>query len=462
MNESKNPAGAGRTRREVATAGLAAMIVPRHVLGGPGYQAPSDTLRIAGVGVGGMGRRYIQACESERIEVLCDVDHGFAAPVFRKYPGARVYRDFRQMFDKEEKNIDAVIVATPDHMHALVVLRALRMRKHVYCAKPVTHTVAEARMVVSAAREAGVATQMSVQTCASDEACGTAELLLSGAIGPVREVHVWTDHPLYPAGQVRPANPPPVTPNLDWDLWIGAAPSRPYSPVYHPWLWRCWWDFGSGTVGDMLCHAMHVFYEALRLGAPSTIHASRTTMHGGLFRMLPDDSEILPPRIQTPESESYSSVIAWDFAARGSLPPLRMHWYDGGMRPFRPIELNPRTPWPGSGILFVGDKGKMLTQYSGGRPLLLPERAFKDFQPPSKTLPRTSGHYREWVQGCKTGKPTTCNFDFGGRMTEVTQLGAIAARTARLLEYDAEHMRITNDAEANTLLSFPYRDGWSL
>ena len=192
------------------------------------------------------------------------------------------------------------------------------------------------------------------------------------------------------------------------------------------------------------------------------IHASRTTMHGGLFRMLPDDSEILPPRIHTPESESYSSVIAWDFPARGNLPPLRMHWYDGGMRPFRPVELNPRTRWPSSGILFVGDKGKMLTPYYGGRALLLPESAFKDFQPPPKTLPRTIGHYREWVQACKTRQPTTCNFDFAGRMTEVTQLGAIAARTARLLEYDAQRMRITNDAEANALLSFPYRDGWSI
>jgi predicted dehydrogenase len=458
----RKPSGTALTRREVAAAGMAAMVVPRRVLGGSGYQAPSDTLNIAGVGVGGMGRRYIQGCESERIVALCDVDHSFAAPVFRKYPGARVYRDFRQMFDKEESNIDAVIVATPDHMHAFVVLRALRLGKHVYCAKPLTHTIEEARIVASAAREAKVATQMSVQSCATDGACNVAEILLGGAIGPVREVHIWTDHPIYPAGQIRPKDAPPVPRDLDWDLWIGAAPYRPYHPAYHPWIWRCWWDFGSGTVGDMVCHAMHVFHGPLQLGAPSTVHASRTTMHGGYFQMLPDGKEILPPRIRTPESESYSSVITWDFPARGSLPPLRMHWYDGGMQPHRPLELDLRTPMPTSGVLYIGELGKLLTQFSGGRPVLLPERRFRDFQSPPKTLPRTVGHYKEWVQACKTGKATNCSFEFGSRMTEIAQLGTLAARTARLLQWDAERMQITNDAEANALVSPPYRAGWSL
>lgn len=464
MNSKRiqNPSSAAPTRREAAAAGMAAMIVPRYVLGGPGYQAPSDTLRIAGVGVGGMGRRYIQACETEHIVVLCDVDHSFAAPVFKRYPKARIYQDFRRMFDKEAKNIDAVIVATPDHMHALITLSALRAGKHVYSAKPLTHTIAEARRVAAAAREARVATQMSVQTCASDAACNIAEILTSGVIGYVSEVHIWTDHPIYPAAQVRPNDTPPVPRGLDWELWIGGAPYRPYHPAYHPWIWRCWWDFGTGTVGDMACHALHVFYDALKLGAPSMISASRTTMHGGYFKMLPDGNEILPPRIRTPETESYSSIITWDFPARAGMPPLRMHWYDGGMRPHRPLELDSHVPMPASGLLFEGDKGKLMTQYSGGKPLLLPEGAFRDFQPPPKTLPRTIGHYKEWIQACKTGKPASCNFDFGSRMTEIALLGTLTARTEKVLEWDAERMRITNDVEANALVSPPYRAGWSL
>jgi predicted dehydrogenase len=245
----------GLTRRAFIP-GAAALIVPRHVLGGPGYQAPSDTLNIAGVGVAGMGRRYLQNCESERIVALCDVDHIFAAKVFRRYPKAKVYRDFREMLDKE-KSIDAVVVATPDHNHAMVQMAALRMHKHVYSAKPLTHNLYEARTVVNAAREAKVATQMSVQSMAGEEAQSTAEILLSGVIGPVTEVHIWCDHPLYPAGQQRPATSPAMPEGMDWDRWIGPAPYRAFNPLYHPWLWRSWWDFGTGTIGDMTCHALH-------------------------------------------------------------------------------------------------------------------------------------------------------------------------------------------------------------
>jgi predicted dehydrogenase len=450
------------SRRNLAAAGLGALIVPRHVLGGADYQAPSDTLRIAGVGVGGMGRRYLQGCAGERIVALCDVDHSFAAPVFRKYPEARVYRDFRLMFDREEKNIDAVIVATPDHNHAVVTMRALKAGKHVYCAKPLTHSIYEARRIGAQAREARVATQMSVQSCASDETLSTSELLLAGVIGPVHEVHVWCDHPLYPAGLTRPTDTPAEPYNLDWDLWIGTAPYRPYHPAYHPWIWRSWWDFGSGTVSDMLCHAMHVYFNPLELGAPSKVYASRTTMRGGYFKMHADGKEDLPPLIETPETESYSSVVSWEFPARGNHPPLAMHWYDGGIRPHRPMELDSKTPMPREGLLFVGEKGKMLTGYSGGKVRLLPEKNFRDFQSPPKTLTRTIGHYKEWVEACKGGRPANCNFDFGSRMTEVAQLGTIAARAARLLEWDPDRMTVTNDTEANGWVNPPYRKGWSL
>ena len=451
----------GPARRAILGS-VAAMIVPRHVLGGQGHQAPSDTLRIAGVGVGGMGRRYLQGCASERIVALCDVDQSFAAPVFRKYAGARVYSDFRKMFDQESKNIDAVIVATPDHNHAVVTMRALREGKHVYCAKPLTHTIHESRMVTGMAREAKVATQMSVQSCASEKACATAEVLMAGVIGPVREVHVWTDHPLYPAGLQRPADTPAEPYGLDWDLWIGPAPYRPYHPAYHPWIWRSWWDFGSGTVGDMACHALHVFFNALKLGAPSRVYASRTTMRGGYFKMHADGKEDLPPLIDTPETESYSSMISWEFPARQGLPALALHWYDGGLRPHRPLEMDSLMPMPASGLLFVGDKGKMLSEYSGGQIRLLPAERFRDFQPPPKTLARSAGHYKEWVDACKDGKPANCNFEFAGKMNEVAQLGTLAARAARMLEWDAANMTISNDREANSWVNPPYRKRWTL
>jgi predicted dehydrogenase len=464
--ENENPETNANTdrpsRRAIASSVLGALVVPRHVIGGLGYQAPSDTLRIAGVGVGGMGRRYIRGCDSEKIVLLCDVDQSFASPVFRKYPDARVYSDWRVMFDKEEKNFDALIVGTPDHNHAVIVSRALRMGKHVYCAKPLTHNVYEARRLATLAQEAKVATQMSVQSCASEEALGTAEILLSGAIGPVHEVHVWTNHPIYPAGQVRPVDSPPVPYGFDWDLWIGPAPFRPYHPNYHPWIWRCWWDFGSGTVGDMACHAMHVFYHALDLTSPESIYACRTTMYGGYFHMEPNGEEQLPRKIETPESESYSTVITWSFRARQNHPPLRMYWYDGGMRPHRPHELETNSPMPPDGLLFVGEKGKLLSGYYGGKDRLLPESKFNGFQMPAKTLQRTTGHYKEWVEACKTGKPSNCSFEFGSRMTEIALLGTMAARAAQPLQYDAKKMEITNNADANSWLKPAYRSGWSL
>src|ERR1039458_7194735 len=386
----------GLTRRALIP-GAAALFVPRHVLGGRGYQAPSDTLNIAGVGVAGMGRRYLQNCESERIIALCDVDYSFAAKVFRRYPKATVYRDFREMLDKE-KSIDAVIVATPDHNHAMVQMAALRMHKHVYSAKPLTHTLYEARTVANAAREAKVATQMSVQSMAGDEAQATAEILLSGAIGAVTEVHIWCDHPLYPAGQQRPATDSAAPEGMDWDRWIGPAPYRAFQPQYHPWLWRSWWDFGTGTGGDMPWHALHVFYEALQLGAPTSVHGSRSKMYGGLFHMDADGRETLPTLIETPECESYSTMVTWDFPARAQHPPVRVHWYDGGLRPHRPVELDARTQMPSAGLLFVGSQGKLLAGYSGGNNRLLPEKQYRAFQAPPKTLPRPIRHYQEGIR----------------------------------------------------------------
>ncbi|MEO8662897.1 MAG: Gfo/Idh/MocA family oxidoreductase [Bryobacteraceae bacterium] len=449
------------TRREVVGAASAAMIVARHVLGGPGYQAPSDTLRIAGVGIGGMGRRYLAGCAAERITVLCDVDHDFAAPVFRKYDGAKIYRDYRVMFDKEANNIDAVIIGTPDHSHAAVTMRALKLGKHVYCAKPLTHNLYEAQMVRETAAAAKVSTQMSVQSCMSPEACATTEILMSGVLGPIREVHIWTPHPIYPAGRVRPTDTPPVPKGLDWDLWIGPAPYRPYHPAYHPWIWRAYWDFANGTIGDMMNHALHMFFKPLQLENPPMVHASRTTMHGGYFEMRSDGKETLPLRVPTPESESYSCQITWDYPSRGDLAPLRLHWHDGGMRPPRPLELGVDKAMPAAGVLFVGDKGKLMADYSGGRNWLLPEDRFAGFTAP-KVLTPVPDHYKEWTTACKAGTQPSCNFAFGSRMTEVALLGALAVRTEKLLLWDSAARRITNVPQANALVNPPYRSGWTL
>jgi hypothetical protein len=272
------------SRREFTPRAAAAltgiMLLPRHVLGGPGHTAPSDKLNLAGVGVGGMGAEYLKNLESENIVALCDLDSDKAAKTFNRYPAAKTYIDFREMLEKE-KGIDAVVIGTPDHTHAAVAMAALQLRKHVYCAKPMTRTIHEARAVVKAAREAKVATQMSVQSCASEEACATAEWVRAGAVGEVREVHVWTDRPVWPQGLTRSDDAPPVPPTFAWDLWLGPAPARPYHPVYHPFRWRGWYDFGTGALGDMGCHTFHVIFQALRLEHPTRVQACSN------FTMLP-------------------------------------------------------------------------------------------------------------------------------------------------------------------------------
>jgi predicted dehydrogenase len=471
------------SRRSVLAAGLALpFIVPRHVLGGAGYQAPSDTLTIACVGVGGMGRNYLAGCESERIVALCDLDHDLvnSRGVFQKYPNATRYRDFRVMFDKEAKNFDALIIAVPDHMHAILLMRALQLGKHIYCAKPITHNIGEAKKVQEAVLKAkNLVTKSSVQTSGTDAARSTTELLISGAIGPVREVHIWCDHPAYPCSLVRQTEVHTPPAGMDWDLWIGPAPFRPFHSAYHPENWRPWWDFGSGTVGDMACHTLHIFFNELQLGVPTTVYGCGSTRYQGFFQNL-----------STPECQSNANMVTWEFPARGnpsaslmaSLPPLNMYWYDGGMKPHRPAELDHSLELPSTGLLFVGDKGKLISGYYGGNPfvrrrgnetstlrglaggLLLPEEKFCDFQQPEKIMPRCEekDHYTEWTQACKSGKKTICPIEFGCEMTEVALLGSLALRTRRVLEWDTKAMRITNNEQANSLIDPPYRVGWSL
>ena len=462
-----NCAGAGVSRRDfvpgAGTALAAFTLFPRHVLGGAGYVAPSDKLNIAGVGVGGMGAAYLQGCESENIVALADVDFDFAAKTFARYPNAKTYRDFRVMLEKE-KGIDAVIIGTPDHTHAVVAMATIQLGKHLYCAKPMTRTVYECHQVARAARQAKIATQMSTQSSASEIACSTEELLKSGAIGPVREVYYWTDRPVWPQGLLRPLETPPLPSNLEWDLWLGPAPSRPYHPVYHPFTWRGWYDFGTGALGDMALHKFHVVFRALKLTYPTSVNSTSI-----IVRELAPPGQANPlwtfsRTLKFPESFPGAEIVTWDFPARGDLPPVRLHWFDGGLKPPRPADLEAGQSLPPEGVYYVGDKGVLLVGggAAGKANVLLPAAKFKDFTAPPKTIPRTIGHYKEWILAAKGGPPANANFDFSRLTAETALLGVISARTGKHLFWDPQNMRFTNDDDANQYINPPYRSGWSL
>jgi hypothetical protein len=440
----------------VALTGLAPLIVPKRVLGGE--SAPSNTLAIACVGCGGMGRKYLDGCAKERIVALCDLDHDFVAQrgVFDKFPNAKRYHDFREMFDKEAKNFDALILATPDHTHAIILTAALQLKKHIYCAKPVTHTIGEARRIRAAVLAAkGIVTKTSAQSSGTDAARSTSEILMSGILGPIREVHIWCSHPIYPCSLARPTEAQTPPRDMNWDLWIGPAPFRPFNSAYHPEIWRPWWDFGDGTVGDMACHTFHMFFKELQLGSPTRVYGFGSTRH-----------ERYMQRVQTPECQGSSNVVTWEFPARGSLPPLKVHWYDGGMKPLPPEGVSPNELVRSDGLLFVGEKGTMISGYYGSiKPLLLaPKEKFQDFQPPPKTLRRCeeSNHYTEWTEACKSGAETVCPIEFGCEMTEMALLGAMALRVGVPLEWDAKAMRVTNHEDANRYVDPPCRAGWQL
>ncbi|UCG47607.1 MAG: Gfo/Idh/MocA family oxidoreductase [Phycisphaerales bacterium] len=441
------------TRRDfmgAAAAAAAFTIVPSHVLGGPGRTAPSEKLNIAGIGVGGRGGNVLSGVSSQNIVALCDVDWSHAAGTFRRYPKARKYRDFREMLDKEDKNIHAVTVATPDHIHAPASMAAIKRGKHVYCEKPLTHSVYEARMIAKAAREHKVATQMGNQGQASPETRLICEYIWDGAIGAVREVHVWTDRPAkglfnvyWPQGVDRPTDTPPVPETLDWDLWLGPAPYRPYNPAYLPFVWRGWWDFGTGALGDIGCHRIDPIFRALKLKYPTSVEASSTLVNK--------------------ETYPVASIVTYNFPQRGDLPPVKLSWYDGGIRPPRPAEIADDQHMGDNGILFVGDKGKML-EYT-----LLPESRRKEYGKPPQMIPRSPGHFEEWIAACKGGKPAGSNFDHAGPLAETVLLGNVALRvelreklTRARLNWDTEKFEFTNMPEANQFLRREYRAGWTL
>lgn len=432
-----------------AAAMAAFTVVPRHVLGGPGHVPPSEKLNIAGIGIGGRGEGDLDECGSENIVALCDVDEGYAARVFEKYPKARKWADFREMLD-EQKDIDAVVIATPDHLHAVTAMAAIRRGKHVYCEKPLAHCIWECRQLTEAAREAGVATQLGNQGQASESNRLVSEIIWDGAIGPVREVHAWSNRPISPRGIGRPAETPPVPEALDWDLWLGPAKQRPYHPAYHPFRWRGWWDFGTGVLGDIGCHQLDPVFRALKLGYPTSVEACSSNM---------DE----PPAVKE-ETAPKSSIVRFEFPAREGMPPLTLTWYDGGLMPQRPEELEEgRRFGNADDNLFIGDKGKML----GHR--LIPESRMREYGRPPKRIERSPGHHREWIDACKGGPPARSNFDWAGPLTEVVLLGNVALRMEKQLyekglklRYDCPAMKVTNLPEANGYIRDEYREGWSL
>ena len=430
--------------RSTAVAG-AVTIIPRHVLGAPGEPSANDKLNIAGVGVGGMGSRDILRVPSENIVAVCDVDANRAAEAAKPFPKAKIYDDFRRMFDTQ-KDIDAVMVATPDHNHAVVTMMALKMGKHVFCQKPLAHSVHEALEVAKAAKQAKVATQMGNQGQATEGARLVCEYIRAGAIGQVREIYSWSNRrpDISPRGIPRPKETPPVPPNMNWDLWLGPAPQRPYNSCYHPFRWRGWWDFGTGVLGDIGCHNLSAAFKALKLGWPKSVEACSTHWNA-------------PPEIKN-ETAPLASIVTYRFEAKGNRPEIILRWCDGGMMPPLPEQAPPgKNIFEGDGTLIVGDQG-MLHGHQ-----LLPLAKAEVFGKPPQVLPRSPGHYQEWIDACKGGTPAGSNFvDHAGLLAAVVLMGNIAIRTQEKLIWDPEELRFSNSEAANRLLNPPYREGWTL
>lgn len=431
-------------------------IVSSNVLGKTlGYVAPSDKLNIAGIGVGGMGRRNLSNMNTENIVALCDVDWKYAQKTFDDYPKAKKFKDWREMFDKMGKSIDAVMVATPDHTHAVVSAHAMTLGKHCYTQKPLTHSVYESRLLTNLAKKHKVATQMGNQGNSFDWCRQIAEWIQSDAIGEVYEVHCWTDRPIWPQGLMKPKEGMPIPETLDWDLFIGPAENRPYNSVYTPWNWRGWWDFGTGALGDMACHIMDPIYWALDLKYPTKVNGSSTLSN--LYS---------PPHAQ---------MVQYTFPAREkkgqvNMPEVKVYWYDGGLLPERPTELAPGQMMGDSngGIIFVGKKGKIMTGCYGMNPTLLPVTEMNHFTQPTPWIPRvpggngdiwnTNAHEQDWIRAAKESsrnrKEASSNFGFSGPFNEMVVMGVLAVRLQGLyrdLLWDGENMQFTNINDSDIL-----------
>jgi len=408
-----------------------------------GTQANSK-LNIAAIGVAGRGGDDVNGVASQNLVALCDVHESHAAKMFDKFPSAKKYRDFRRMFDEIHGQIDAVVIGTPDHTHAPAGVMAMKLGKHCYCEKPLTHSVHEARVMANLANEKKLVTQMGTQIHAGTNYRRVVELVQTGAIGSVAEVHVWMganlNGPAVPTDRSQPDAPtdkPDVPADLDWDLWLGPAAYRPYSPAYAPFHWRYWWNFANGQLGDFFCHFCDLAFWALKLRHPTTVEA---------------DGPVHP------ESASRWTVAKQQYPARGDLPPVALTWYNGGPYPAFMKERN--IPAWNSAVLFVGSKGMLISDYN--RHQLLPEENFVDFQRPAPFIPDSIGHHEEWIAACKTGGPTTCNFDYSGALTEAALLCNVALRAGEKLTWDAKALKAVNCAKADVFIHREYRKGWTL
>ena len=381
-----------------------------------------------------------RGCSEENLVAFCDVDDVRAAKTYNEFPDVPRWRDYRRMLEKRDREIDAVTITTPDHLHFPIAMMAMQMGKHVYVQKPMGHTIAEVRQLMAAARRYGVATQMGNQRHAREGIRLCKEWIDAGAIGPVREVHLWTDRPIWPQGIERPTEEVEVPPTLDWNRWLGTAPERPYHPAYAPFRWRGWWDFGCGALGDMGCHIFDAAFWALKLGMPTAVSAETS----------PVNDETAPEW----------SIVTYEFPARGQLPPVKLVWYDGGKLPPRPPELEPdRSPPKEVGGQYIfGAKGTIMADAYCESPRIIPEEKMRAFQRPPKTIPRSPGHHQEWIIACKGGEPATCNFEYAGPLTEVVLLGNLAIRTGQRIEWDAANMYCPNVPEANQYLQHGYRE----
>lgn len=435
-----------------AAASFGFSIVPRFVLGGTGHTAPSEKLNIAGIGIGRRGGTDLRAVESENVVALCDVDHKFAAKVFNEYPKAARYFDYREMF-ASEKDIDAVMIATPDHTHAVIAMAAMRAGKHVFCQKPLAHNIHETRVLAKMAKESGLVTQMGIQGHSTEGFNLICEWIADGAIGTIEKVDAWSSLAYYPPGQAYwctthydiPEEKPAVPDGLNWDLWLGPAPYRDYHRTYHPGSWRAWYDFGCGMMGDRGVHTLDSVFSALKLKQPEAISATVSNLNK--------------------QTHPISSIVQYYFGSRGSLPPVKLTWYEGISVP-RPEELEDRRKVPrGGGVLFKGSKGTIMCGLYGDSPRIIPEAKMQAYayQQTPKIMRRIEGsHQMEWVNAIKEGRKANADFEYSGPLTEFVLLGNIAKRMRSKLYYDAENMKITNNADANQYLKRTYRQPWSL
>ncbi len=445
-NSSARPSRRG-FGRSVAGLAIGAFAAPAVVRG----RGLNEKLNIAIIGAGGRGGSNLSDVSSENIVALCDVFENAVLRASQRHPKAGKFTDFRRVYDRANE-FDAVVVSTTEHTHAFATLPALQLGKHVYCEKPLTHNVWEARVIREAAAKAKVATQMGTQVHATENYRRVVELVQSGAIGPVSEAHVWVgrawgrqseedaakNHDIVSVRE-RPSGESPIPKGLDWDLWLGPAPSRPFNEVYFPGpKWYRWWDFGNGTMSDLGSHWIDLAFWALNLQTPKTIEAFGPPPH----------AEIAPASMR----------VVYEYGPRGALPPVTVSWYQGTEKP-QAVRDGTVPKWD-SGVLFVGSKGMILADYA--KNMLLPEREFQDFPRPAPSIPKSLGHHAEWIHACKTGDPTTCNFGYSGWLTEANHLGNVAYRAGKKLEWDPETLVAANASEAERFIKREYRKGWKL